>query len=480
MATVATQADHNDPEVLAERPALQAASAVQREAGVQVDAFACHGSGETAKVDTFVCHDSGETAKKEVGIFEERRRRRQQAVDIMVRVYGYDEKPGGFPHLFRDLLGCRDFSKSNLRKFMPRFAFSFVFYLVCVYINNLSQAWLQMNLAGWYESKWGYSHATFEEAQAWLLKHNPAVYKARWGDLLPSQTEAVQAANQPGVRAKISEYYENRTSTLYDLAFLYLPYVPSSQPADMFAGISVLLAWVRFVFFPGPMSIRWTFLCRFNLIWGCLFLARGVCIIVTPLPNPFHECVPKVSYPNNVWAQAYKLLPGVGDGELTCQDVMFSGHTAMGTLGTLFLMTYMKPSPWFRSDAEDRIVSVQLFVDVLGIVWLLFGWYVITASHFHYTVDVAVGALLTFVFFSFYHIKIKTIWLEKDRPCGICLGAFLRWYEMHSLDLKTEREVAARLPLVVENVEELEDAEAQRQDEEVKAVEEDGPADCSL
>merc|ERR1719261_146416 len=118
------------------------------------------------------------------------------------------------------------------------------------------------------------------------------------------------------------------------MTYLYLPRVNSSDYADMWAGGSVLIGIVRYVVVPGPISIRWTWLQRLWLIHGVLWLLRAVTILVTPLPNPYHQCVPHTSYPKNIFMEAFANMPFFWWWkEMTCQDVMFSGHTAGGTVG---------------------------------------------------------------------------------------------------------------------------------------------------
>merc|ERR1712086_418118 len=86
-----------------------------------------------------------------------------------------------------------------------------------------------------------------------------------------------------------------------------------------------------------------------------------------------------------------------------------------------------------------------ILIDIWAIIWLLGGWYVICASHFHYTVDVAVGALLTFTVFNGYHTMIKSIWFKDVHPLkGEVVGRFLRWFEKYSVDLPLWQVLATR------------------------------------
>lgn len=145
-----------------------------------------------------------------------------------------------------------------------------------------------------------------------------------------------------------------------------------------------------------------------------------------------------------MWAEAFANLPiAFWWSEMTCEDVMYSGHTAGGTIATLFMWSYGKKAPWFHGTITWNWYSI--LTDIIAIVWLFMGWYVICASHFHYTVDVTVGALLTFTVFNGYHSIIKTVHFADVHPLkGEVIGRFIRWFEAHSVDLKLWQELAER------------------------------------
>lgn len=358
-------------------------------------------------------------------------------VKLMVHTYGCSGLNGGeFPIFSQDRFGANDFSREELNKHIPRLCVAVLWYYCCLYANNVSQAWLQANVAGFYEAQWGHSQPDYQAAMAALKNYNPDVYKGRWGDLPPSATVAVNPE-------AMQKYYQNKTVVLYDFVFLHLPEISGSFPADCFAGISCIFCAVRFVVIPGPMSMRWTLVTRVLIVWGALMLCRAFCIIVTPLPNPFHQCVPSITFPDNIWLEAYANLPGVfWHSELTCQDVMFSGHACMGTIFTLFSWRYLKRAPWYPPHAT---ASLNLLTDVIAMVWLLCGWYVICASHFHYTVDVMVAALLSFTVWNGYHTLTKTVWLKEGDFSAKITAPFLMWFERHSVDLRYWRSQAQRL-----------------------------------
>lgn len=366
----------------------------------------------------------------------------------------FDEEDD-IPTLFDDPFCFADFKPEMLKRSLPRLGFALLFYWTGLYCNNLSQAWLQQNMTGFYESAWGYSMNSQTAMYEELDLIEPDVYEARWGNEEPDERKHKTSA-------AMKRNYFNKTVTLYDVGFLFFPEVDAleyAKQADMFAGGSAAFGLLRFVIFPGPMSLRWTYLSRVILLWGLLFFFRGITIILTPLPNPYHQCVPKITYKDNIWAEALTNTPGInflfglvmgrgleGYNEMTCQDVMFSGHTAMGTIWSIFSLNYLRKSPWFpdRALSNDNWFNTARIGELIVVAWLFRGWYVIVASHFHYSVDVAVGIFLTLIVFRSYHARIDVAflqtWIPQLHPSG---GAwyemFLDWFEDGAKDMDHER-----------------------------------------
>lgn len=96
----------------------------------------------------------------------------------------------------------------------------------------------------------------------------------------------------------------------------------------------------------------------------------------------------------------------------TCMDVFFSGHSVFFGL---IMMT------WFSYSGKgwiDRAVNVFVFLVTLG------GWLMIVMTHFHYTLDVCYGAMISVVAYRVYFLMIRTdygrrslffIWFEGIR-----------------------------------------------------------------
>jgi hypothetical protein len=228
----------------------------------------------------------------------------EDMVSLMVQTYGCAGcNSGAFPRFWQDPFAKKDFTRTELTKHMPRFAVAWFWFFACVYVNNVANFWLQANITGFYESRWGVSQSNFTAAQAWLKRNEPKTYEARWGAIPPEDTRSGLPADS------YQKSYVNKTVKLFDLTYLYLPHVQGSVLADTFAYASLLVGFFRFVVVPGPMSLRWTFLTRILSVWGILFLARAFTITVTPLPNPFQECEARVTFPNNIWLEAFAGLP---------------------------------------------------------------------------------------------------------------------------------------------------------------------------
>lgn len=318
-------------------------------------------------------------------------------LDMISAYTGQPEPAPGqpLPSFLRDPFACRDFAR--LRDYVPRLAFSFGFYGLCMYLDCMSQAYLQHTMSTYYQTHW---KPVFPE------KHNV---------------------------------------TLWDLGHQCLPRIdldkhPWMSP-DTLAMLGPNYLAIRFFVIPGPMSLRWTIMCRWSTLVGVLFLARGFSILSTVLPNPDHECVPMISHPNNLPAEALAIFLAE---DVTCQDVLYSGHTVAITLSALFIAEYSGKSPWFVRSlvGRYRVCSLLSLTPMLLVVYVLVGWYVIIASRFHYTADVFIGALLTVFVFKTYHAAIKLIPVRQDVRCSIY--PFLSWFERDAPDMKLWKQVALR------------------------------------
>eukprot|EP00928_Gymnodinium_smaydae_P002959 TRINITY_DN1107_c0_g2_i2.p1 TRINITY_DN1107_c0_g2~~TRINITY_DN1107_c0_g2_i2.p1 ORF type:complete len:393 (-),score=7.86 TRINITY_DN1107_c0_g2_i2:243-1337(-) len=305
------------------------------------------------------------------------RRSFRTTISDMVEIY---EIPSHrIPNMTYDPCNCRDFSFGELRKFIPRFTVSFLIFLLGVYINNVSMAWLQKHMPGYYDTKW-----------------------------VPNRSMT------------------NESVVLWDVTFERFP-VMDTYYADFFTVGSVVICVIRFVLLPGPLSLRWVILCRYFMILGLLYLCRAFTITATPLPNPDQTCKPRITYPDSIWQEGWAIL---SKGDITCHDVMFSGHTMLLTTSMLFFFHYIRRSPWHEHGLSHEWFSTSSGLFMGSCVYMAIGYYCIVASRFHYTVDVLVGILISYFVFHSYHDQIQVMWFRKTY-----LGPFLKWMEAYSKDL---------------------------------------------
>nr|CCD17562.1 unnamed protein product [Trypanosoma congolense IL3000] len=150
-----------------------------------------------------------------------------------------------------------------------------------------------------------------------------------------------------------------------------------------------LIAWIRFV-----------------TSYSLLLLFRSVVIVATSLPTTgFGECQdpPKITNPlKNIILTVIT----AGGGSIHCGDLMFSGHTVILTLHLMFQWVYGSMVHWvFRP---------------VSLVVVIFSFYCIIASRFHYTDDVLVALYLTVAtFIAIGHSPDGAPWQ---------LQLFIRWW----------------------------------------------------
>lgn len=197
---------------------------------------------------------------------------------------------------------------------------------------------------------------------------------------------------------------------LPDIGFHLLPHLKTPNLADVYnAGMLATTVAIFQLFHP----LRAKLLKRFCLLQGTLFMLRSITIVVTLLPNPYHSCVLHPARDESFIAEGLKVM---GGSRTTCGDVMYSGHSVNMTLMNLFWQENY-PSHW-RTAAFVR--SFWWLVNIVGLI-------VCVTTHFHYTVDVLIGPVLTCLFWALYHRTIKYPHILAAE--GELLGSFLLWFE---------------------------------------------------
>jgi hypothetical protein len=233
---------------------------------------------------------------------------------------------------------------------------------------------------------------------------------------------------------------------LFDLGFLInLGGVDEAKAywlADNIPQVLFLTAWVRFIIFPGPLSMRWIVFHRLFMVWGILWCFRGITILVTVLPNPDPRCKPVVSFPDNIFLEALANMPPVfWYHEQTCHDVLYSGHTVALTVIWLLAIRYVRWAPWCRSDTSSSIASSAFALQAIWTCALFAGYFCIIVSKFHYTVDVVIAIALTVLIWQVYHMYVCfAFWPDKQLQSwnfpDVLFGGFLRWLEADAIDVK--------------------------------------------
>lgn len=261
--------------------------------------------------------------------------------------------------------------------------------------------------------------------------------------------------------------YKKLTSVerLPDLGFTFIPKL-SSTLADSWLYFYGGLTFLRFALTP----MRLTILRRTVLCGGILFMMRGCTIVITLLPNPFYECERKG------WDEGlldYPLSGGwniMANGATTCADVFFSGHTANTTLFALIWHQYNHVVPLMNGHIFPRRVrdcfrkfcccgmhmksrrfpkEVAAFQattrltpsKLLAWIGAFIEYYLIIATHFHYTVDVFVAFLLAIIVWKFYHYYILHTSQSLDK---VGVERIFAWLEGGAEDItQLSKDVAA-------------------------------------
>lgn len=188
----------------------------------------------------------------------------------------------------------------------------------------------------------------------------------------------------------------NPTLVLWDLGFVIIPNDLPKWGADVALIALFVVAILRLTFVPYPNGMSplevWI---RFGWVWGMLYYLRGCTVGLTRFPR----LLPYGPLPEG-YDGLFGGLWGILSGATPTQaDFMFSGHTATMTLLGLFVSYY-----GFR-----RFFS--------HIYWLLVfvGYWAIIASRIHYTADVLVAIIVTFLVFSLFHAFADPEWMTAWR-----------------------------------------------------------------
>jgi len=192
---------------------------------------------------------------------------------------------------------------------------------------------------------------------------------------------------------------------LYDWLFTILPHIRMPWLADVCIAVMVVLAWVPLMIFHKRRALIFR---RLVLIQGFIFYMRAITLMLTVLPASDRVSVPDSKPDENIFYEALRVITF---NRKTCGDVMFSGHT------TLLISSNMV----FQEYASGIIGNATLLLS-MRVIFRLFafiGCLVIIGTHFHYTIDVLVGCIVTYTSFKMYHTLVRVnkslllLWYER-------------------------------------------------------------------
>lgn len=192
--------------------------------------------------------------------------------------------------------------------------------------------------------------------------------------------------------------FENRTNDkpLYDYSHVYLPFINFYYLPDLTMMLIMIITTFGLLLSNKFSGFFLVLIPRLCMLHGTIFFLRALTItcnlditnIVTILPNPFHVCKPK--YNQNIYYTALLIIIG---RDYTCHDLLFSGHSVVIMIYSLFYFRYTK----------------SMFLKCSIIPLTLTGFFLILSTRFHYTSDVLFAILISFVGFFIYHSIIDEI-----------------------------------------------------------------------
>merc|ERR1711920_534669 len=142
---------------------------------------------------------------------------------------------------------------------------------------------------------------------------------------------------------------------------------------------------------------------RFFVIYGTLCMMRSVTVISTSLPDSSEKCrlaTPTGNLPSGAFGwtdisiktvliRSFKLLV---PSEITCGDMVFSGHTMLMVMCAMTWHTYYK---WVPGSINYVKVTIWIIT--------IFGLMIIIWVRMHYTLDVILALYFTITLWGSYH-----------------------------------------------------------------------------
>lgn len=183
------------------------------------------------------------------------------------------------------------------------------------------------------------------------------------------------------------------TDPLFDHVFSMLPNKSAWRGwlPDLLLTSFLVISLVVTLLLPTKKRIRFqSIVVGRRLMWtlSLLYLFRTVSFLVTTVPSPLYQCVPK--YPQD--PTAYLLFIGkMATGKMTaCTDNIYSGHTALVTV--LFFMNLTYSGRWYFVMYSFVHASAVLFTILL--------------TRLHYSVDILIALFMTSFVWCTYHFLL--------------------------------------------------------------------------
>ncbi|KAJ1665133.1 hypothetical protein IW140_003592 [Coemansia sp. RSA 1813] len=183
---------------------------------------------------------------------------------------------------------------------------------------------------------------------------------------------------------------------LQDQVLEHLPVMERAWISDKLVGSSAVICLIGCLVMCRGWRERLMMLRRMGWMVTVLYFFRSITISVTTMPPSNASCT--IFQPRNMW-EILMATPQILAGTVSqCTDNVFSGHTVLFTISFLFLRTYA--THW-------TVVAYSAGHAVVGILSVLL-------ARYHYTVDVVVAMLLTYLVHRTYYAALDTaIWNRR-------------------------------------------------------------------
>lgn len=196
-----------------------------------------------------------------------------------------------------------------------------------------------------------------------------------------------------GMAAAIANGTVYATDPLFDHVSALLPDLSNMRSwlPDAFLTSFLAISLIITLLFPRSARLKYQSIIvgrRMMWILSILYLFRMASFLVTTVPNPVHNCIPK--YPQD--PASYLILMGrMATGKVSaCTDNIYSGHTTLATV--LFYTNVIYARRWYFSLWSVLHVAAILFTILL--------------TRLHYSVDVLIALFMTSFVYCLYHFLL--------------------------------------------------------------------------